>query len=110
MINVQQNKRTARSPNDPFDQQQQDVSAFLLKSTPFDQQQQDTLSLLNTQANEISNKPLRTGRERIPVYRPGSLHDDTLVNDLLLINSRRGGLIRLEPDAEYLDNDTQQQD
>lgn len=108
MITVQ-HKRTGRSPNDPFDQQQQDVSAFLLKNNPFEQQQQDILPLLNPQDNEISNNPLRTSRERIPIYRPGSLHGDTLVNDLLLNNGRRGGLIRLEPDAEFLDRDTQQQ-
>ena len=110
MITVQENKRTARSPNDPFDQQQQDVSAFLLENKPFKQQQQDILSLLNPQDNEISNNPLSRSRERIPVYRPSSLHGDTLVNDLLLNNGRRGGLIRLEPDAEFLDKDTQQQE
>ena len=98
-----ESKRTARSPNDPFDQQQEDVSAFLLKgNTAFKaQEKQDVLSSLNPQENEISNNPLRT-RGGIPVYHPVSLHGDTLVNDLLLDNDRRGGLIRLEPDAELL--------
>jgi len=96
-----ENKRTARSPNDPFDQQQEDVSAFLLKGTKPLKQQKDLLSSLNPQDNEISNNPLRT-RGGIPVYPPVSLEGDTLVNDLLLDNGRRGGLIRLEPDAELL--------
>merc|ERR1712224_798928 len=87
---VKENKRTARSPNDPFDQQQEDVSAFLLKSNKsFDQQEQDILSSLNPQDNEISNNPLRTNRDRVPVYPAVSLHGDTLVNDLLLNNGRR---------------------
>merc|ERR1739848_867577 len=86
-IPLSENKRTARSPNDPFDQQK------------------DILSSLNPQHNEISNNPLRTNRERIPVYPAVSLHGDTLVNDLLFNNGRRGGLIRLEPDAELLDKD-----
>jgi len=109
MITVQENKRNERSPQDPFDQQQQDVSAFLLDDKSFEQQQQGTSSLLNPQDNEISNDPLTRSRERIPVYTPGSLHGDTLVNDLLLDNGRRGGLIRLEPDAEFIDKDLQQQ-
>ena len=96
-----ENKRRARSPNDPFDQQQEDVSAFLLKENTAFKQESDVLSSLNPQENEISNNPLRT-RGRIPVYPPVSLHGDTLVNDLLLDNGRRGGLIRLEPDAEIL--------
>merc|ERR1712223_428014 len=94
-------ERIARSPNDPFDQQQEDVSAFLLKGTKPLKQQKDLLSSLNPQDNEISNNPLRT-RGEIPVYPPVSLEGDTLVNDLLLDNGRRGGLIRLEPDAELL--------
>merc|ERR1719158_2305069 len=103
---VKENKRTARSANDPFDQQQEDVSAFLLKKNKkFNQQEKDTLSSHNPQVNEISNNPLRINRERIPVYPPVSLHGDTLVNDLLLDNGRRGGLIRLEPDAELIDPD-----
>jgi hypothetical protein len=106
---LSENKRTARSPNDPFDQQQEDVSAFLLKGNKtFKQQQQDILSSLNPQHNEISNNPLRTNRERIPVYPAVSLHGDTLVNDLLLNNGRWGGLIRLEPDAELLDKDAKE--
>merc|ERR1712183_127651 len=81
---VQQNKRIARSPNDPFDQQQEDVSAFVLKTKPCKQHGQAILSFQNPRDNEISNTPLRSTRERIPYYPPGSLHDDTLVNDLLL--------------------------
>jgi len=96
-----ENKRSARSANDPFDQQQEDVSAFLLKgSKPF-KQEKHILSSQNPQDNEISNNPLRT-RGGIPVYPPVSLDGDTLVNDLLLENGRRGGLVRLEPDAELL--------
>lgn len=100
-----ENKRIARSPNDPFDQQQEDVSAFLLKgSKPF-KQEKDILSSQNPEDNEISNNPLRT-RGGIPVYPPVSLDGDTLVNDLLLENGRRGGLVRLEPDAELLRQET----
>jgi len=100
-----ENKRIARSPNDPFDQQQEDVSAFLLKgSKPF-KQKKDILSSQNPEDNEISNNPLRT-RGGIPVYPPVSLDGDTLVNDLLLENGRRGGLVRLEPDAELLRQET----
>merc|ERR1712136_426199 len=100
-----ENKRIARSPNDPFDQQQEDVSAFLLKgSKPF-KQEKDILSSQNPEDNEISNNPLRT-RGGIPVYPPVSLDGDTLVNDLLLENGRRGGLVRLEPDAELLGQET----
>ena len=106
---VKEKKRTARSPNDPFDQQQEDVSAFLLKKhKTFKPQEQDILSSLRPQDNEISNNPLRTNREPIPVYPTVSLHGDTLVNDLLLNNGRRGGLIRIEPDAEFLDKDAKE--
>ena len=107
---VQQNKRIARSPNDPFDQQQEDVSAFVLKTKPFKQHGQAILSSQNPRDNEISNTPLRSSRKRIPYYPPGSLHDDTLVNDLLLSNARRGGLISLERDAEFLYNEKQKTD
>jgi len=96
---VQEKKRTGRSPNDPFDQQQESVSTFL---GGFDQQQQEDISsLLNPQNNEVSNKPLAI--EDIPIYPAVSLHSDTRVNDLLLENGRRGGLIMIEPDSEFID-------
>lgn len=102
---MQENKRTLRSPNDPFDQQQEDVSAFW---GGLDQQQQDISSFLNPQVNEVSQKPLGRSREEIPVYPPVSLHSDTRVNDILLDNGRRAGLIMLEPNAEFVDKDTLQ--
>ena len=114
MITAQENKRTARSPNDPFDQQQQDVSFLLGNSfkqqwdNSFNQQQeQDISSLLNPQINEINHGPLNTTTtERpIPVYPRRSYHGDTRVNDLLFVEDRSGGLIRLEPDAEFVDRD-----
>ena len=73
-----------------------------MKNKPFNQQEKNILTYQNPQDNEISNNPLRTSRERIPVYPPGSLHGDTVVNDLLLNKGRRGGLILLEPDAEFI--------
>merc|ERR1712136_634881 len=48
-----ENKRIARSPNDPFDQQQEDVSAFLLKGTKPLKQEKDILSSQNPEDNEI---------------------------------------------------------
>jgi len=77
----------------------------LLKGTKPFKQEKDLLSSQNPEDNEISNNPLRT-RGEIPVYPPVSLDGDTLVNDLLLENGRRGGLVRLEPDAELLGQET----
>merc|ERR1712038_120285 len=37
--------------------------------------------------------------------KPISLEGDTRVNDLLLENARRGGLIRIDPDSEFIDGD-----
>jgi len=71
---------------------------------PF-RQEKDILSSQNPEDNEISNNPLRT-RDGIPLYPTVSLDGDTLVNDLLLENGRRGGLVRLEPDAELLRQET----
>jgi hypothetical protein len=30
------------------------------------------------------------------------IHDDTVVNDIISNNGRRGGLIRIEPDSEFI--------
>ena len=94
-----ENFRVARSPSDdPFDQQQQDVSAFVLKGDGFQQQQQKVIPF---RKDDIENNPnhdveeihpetySRRGRARIPIYPPISLHDDTLVNDLLLNDVRK---------------------
>ena len=96
---LRENFRVARSPSDdPFDQQQQDVSAFVLKGDGFQQQQQKVIPF---RKDDIENNPnhdveeihpetySRRGRARIPIYPPISLHDDTLVNDLLLNDVRK---------------------
>ena len=69
----------------------------------FNQQEEDTSYLLNPRNNEVSQKPLgRSRAENIPIYRPGSLHDDTRVNDIMLDNGMRGGLIKIDPDSEFI--------
>ena len=70
------------------------------------QQEQDISSLLNPQSNEISHNRLNLTNERIPVYRPRSFHGDTRVNDMLYAEGRSGGLLRPEPDAEFVQKDT----
>ena len=110
---AQENKRTARSAYDPFDQQQEDVS-FLLDTSlkqkwdqSFNQQQeQDISSLLNPQSNEISHNRFNLNNERNPASRPSSFHGDTRVNDMLYAEGRSEGLLRPEPDAEFVQTDT----
>ena len=95
---MEENIRIARSPiDDPFDQQQQDVSAFILKGNSFEHEQEGVVPFLkndfendpNRDIEEIRPETFRTGRARIPIYPPISLHDDTLVNDLLLNDVRK---------------------
>ena len=105
---AQENKRTARSAYDPFDQQQEDVS-FLLDTSlkqkwdqSFNQQQeQDISSLLNPQSNEISHNRFNLNNDRT-----SSFHGDTRVNDMLYAERRSGGLITPESDAEFVQTDT----
>ena len=95
----QENIRIARSPNDdPFDQQQQDVSAFLIKGNSFKQQQEKKIPFGTEEIENDPNRDIeeihpmtfrRAGRANIPIYPPISLHDDTLVNDLFLNDVRR---------------------
>ena len=73
-------RRKRQAVVDPFNQQAEDVSFF----------------------NQIQQDPYRQSPE-FPVR--GSFKGDTRVNDLLLQTSRRGGLIRLEPDAEFIDEE-----
>ena len=97
--NFQENVRIARSPSDdPFDQQQQDVSAFVLKETRFQQQKEKVIPFRKEDVENDPNHDIeevhpetfrRAGRARIPIYPPISLHDDTLVNDLLLNDVRK---------------------
>jgi len=122
-------RRLRRSPEvqstvaDPFNQQVEDVS-FLnqINQRPFNQVPAafpfapaypgsrtmtatpgfpafptlpPTLTLRSSSGGAAS-----TGRAR-----PVSLAGDTRVNDLLLQNARRGGLVRLEPDAEIFDRE-----
>ena len=103
-MKLKENLRFARSPvDDPFDQQQQDVSAFILKGNSFALQQKEEVPFLkddreyndsendpNRDIEEIRPETFRAGRARIPIYPPISLHDDTLVNDLLLNDVRNG--------------------
>ena len=95
----QENVRIARSPGDnPFDQQQQDVSAFVLKGNKFQQQKEKVIPFRKDDVENDPNRDIeeihpetfrRAGRARIPIYPPISLHDDTLVNDLLLNDVRK---------------------
>ena len=93
---IKETRRVARSPQDPFDQQQQDVSGFVLKDPSSEQKRETYLpTRVNTGRNRNHDEEnthrhtFRAGRERIPIYPPISLHDDTLVNDVLLENEAR---------------------
>ena len=93
---MEETRRVARSPFDPFDQQQQDVSGFVLKDPSSEQKRETYLpTRVNTGRNRNHDEEnthrhtFRAGRERIPIYPPISLHDDTLVNDALLENETR---------------------
>ena len=93
---IKETRRVTRSPQDPFDQQQQDVSGFVLKDPSSEQKRETYLpTRVNTGRNRNHDEEnthrhtFRAGRERIPIYPPISLHDDTLVNDVLLENEAR---------------------
>ena len=93
---IRETRRVARSPQDPFDQQQQDVSGFVLKDQSTERKRKTYLpTRVNTGRNRNDDEEnthrdtFRAGRERIPIYPPISLHDDTLVNDVLLENEAR---------------------
>ena len=93
---IKETRRVARSPQDPFDQQQEDVSGFVLNDQSTERKRDRYLpSRVNTGRNRNHDEEnthrdtFRAGRERIPIYPPISLHDDTLVNDVLLENEAR---------------------
>ena len=93
---IKETRRVARSPQNPFDQQQQDVSGFVLKDQSTARKRKTYIpSRVNTgrtrnhDEENTHRDTFRAGRERIPIYPPISLHDDTLVNDVLLENETR---------------------
>ena len=46
------------------------------------------------------NELRRRDYDETPQWKP--LHDDTLVNDLITQNGKRGSLIRIEPESEFI--------
>merc|ERR1719431_680223 len=80
------------------------------RSDPFAQQQlvfqhrpnQLTSPALVAQQQLVFQHPnqLRRNDEIRPSWKP--LHDDTRVNDLITQNGRRGSLIRIEPESEFI--------
>ena len=46
------------------------------------------------------NELRRRDYDVTPQWKP--LHDDTLVNDLITQNGKRGSLIRIEPESEFI--------
>ena len=93
---IKETRRVARSPQDPFDQQQQDVSGFVLKDQSTARERETYIpTRVNTGRNRNHDEEnthrhtFRAGRERIPIYPPISLHDDTLVNDVMLESEAR---------------------
>jgi len=93
---LKRRRRQATSP-DPFNQQVEDVSYYnQISQNPFNQ-------VVVPQQRVVYVPTTLAARGRAPPPKPVSLAGDTRVNDLLLQNARRGGLIRLEPDAEFID-------
>lgn len=104
----QDNLRKRRQANDPFNQQTEDLSYFnQISQSPFNQV--PTVQV-PTRPVYYSPQPLYPGslvRAPQPVsIKPITLEGDTRVNDLLLENARRGGLVRIEPDSEFIDEET----
>ena len=63
------------------------------RSDPFSQQQ---LVLFPPHPNSIRMR----SRPSTDTWKP--LHSDTLVNDIITDNGKRGSLIRIEPDSEFI--------
>jgi len=109
-------KRRKRQWN-PFNQQVEDVSYLnnQVSQKPFSQVQvsQDPFNQVQVSQNPFN----QVVQARTPLVsptlvrnlgaapKPISLEGDTRVNDLLLENARRGGLVRIEPDSEFIDGD-----
>jgi len=102
----QDDLRKKRQANDPFNQQTEDISYFnQISQSPFNQ------APVRVVQQPVYYSPAYPSLVRTAVAQPASvkpitLEGDTRVNDLLLENARRGGLVRIEPDSEFIDEDT----
>merc|ERR1712038_1570313 len=96
-------RRKRRQTTNPFNQQQvQDLSFFnQVNPNAFNQISQNPFNQVRVQPQLVSPTLVRNLEKPKPI----SLEGDTRVNDLLLENARRGGLIRIDPDSEFIDGD-----
>ena len=72
------------------------------RSDPFNQQTVDSSYLNEVRQEKLTQLPSNGWKQEQQQRSYDAFRDDTRVNDLLLENTRRGGYVRKEPDAEFL--------
>jgi len=72
------------------------------RSDPFNQQTVDSSYLNEVRQEKLIQLPSNGWKQEQQQRSYDAFRDDTRVNDLLLENTRRGGYVRTEPDAEFL--------
>lgn len=105
-LSRQDNLRKKRQV-DPFNQQTEDLS-FLnqISQSPIFNQAPAAAAAVVPPFRSVYYPSFEAARSIEPVtVKPISFEGDTRVNDLLLEDARRGGLVQIEPDSEFIDGE-----